>query len=183
MPEIILPQIILDIQREIGNFISKCVEIIVFFTDWSEFAALLAFWIIVAEILIFIIFIPLHRLILRKIQSSKADLVKEIDEVIFLLAKAQIDSKISKDQLGGDPHFAMMNEMFATEHFEYLNNIDRIKSFVTKIQVILGTTIATDDQRKRVSKIQRKMKILIFFSRFIGILDCIFTLGIYRLFW
>ncbi|MDR0369083.1 MAG: hypothetical protein LBH96_00680 [Candidatus Peribacteria bacterium] len=63
-------------------------------------------------IVIFLIILPFHRNILKKLHSAKQELVKNIDEIIYLLAKHQYESHISKRELGGDPHMAMMKEMF-----------------------------------------------------------------------
>ena len=153
-----------------------------FFFAVSSLTATIVFWLIVAEILIFILFLPLHRWILRKINKSKQDLVKEVDEVIYLLAKSQYESHISKQQLGGDPHFAMMKEMFKSGSFEYLDNVDAIKNLVGKIQQLINVQIVTDEQRTRVAKIQKKMKIQRVLSKIFGIPICVFTLGIYKLF-
>jgi hypothetical protein len=77
-----------------------------------------------------LLFIPLHRRILKKLDLAKQSLVKQIDEIIYLLTKTQFDAHISKKDLGGDPCMAMMREMFKSGHFEYLDNIALIKENV-----------------------------------------------------
>lgn len=168
-------QILLDFYNQVLNTLS-------FFTGLDSQTSFIVFRIIIAEIVVFLVIIPLHRLILRRISSTKQNLVQQMDEVIYLLAKAQYSSNISEQDLWWDPHFAMMKEMFQSAKFEYLDNVPRLKDFSNKVQLLLNTTIATDQQRTTISKLQKKMKILIFFSRLVWILICIFTLWLYRLF-
>lgn len=81
-------------------------------TGMGRLASLVLLRIIIAEVLIFLLFIPLHRYLLKKLHLAKRLLVKQVDEIIYLLAKAQYSSGISERELGGDPHMAMMKEMF-----------------------------------------------------------------------
>jgi len=105
---------------------------------------------------------PIHRKILKKLHIAKQELVKYIDEIIYLLAKYQHASKISKKELGGDPHMAMMTEMFKSGHFEYLDNISLIKENVEKVELLLQKQVVDEEQRTKVHSVQRKMKRLIF---------------------
>jgi hypothetical protein len=134
----------------------------------------------VVEILIFCLFLPLHRKILRNLENAKKRLVKQIDEIIYSLAKTQYESHISRKELGGDPHMAMMKEMFKSGSFEYLNNISIIKENVGKVELLLRKQVATPEQWEEVDACQKKMKRLIFWKNFIGWLITIFTLGIYK---
>ncbi len=94
-----MPQIAVDILRELEHFYLRSVETIAFFFALSPLMAMVIFWLVFAEIVVFVILLPLHRLILRSINKSKQGLVKEVDEVVYLLAKAQYESNISKQEL------------------------------------------------------------------------------------
>ncbi|MDR0649994.1 MAG: hypothetical protein LBG59_00885 [Candidatus Peribacteria bacterium] len=103
-------------------------------------------------------------------------LVQQIDEVIYLLTKAQYESHISKKDIGGDPCMAMMKEMFKSGHFEYLDNIALIKENVGKVELLLQKQVASPEQRKNITYLQKKMKKLIFQKNLIGTFCSIFTL-------
>lgn len=125
----------------------------------------------------------MHRRILRSLTKIKQSLVKEVDEVIYLLAKAQYQSKISKQVLGGDPHFAMMQEMFKSGNFEYLENIEVIRTLISKIQQLINIPVVADTQRARVGEYQKKLKRRNILSKVVGSGITLLTLGIYKLFW
>ena len=59
----------------------------------------------------FLIFLPLHRYSLRKVKEAKQTLTSLVDEVIYLLSKAQY-SLLEKETLQYDPCFALMKTMF-----------------------------------------------------------------------
>ncbi|MDR2190779.1 MAG: hypothetical protein LBP53_06485 [Candidatus Peribacteria bacterium] len=128
------------------------------------------------------LFIPLHRKLLKRLQLTKQTLVQTVDEVIYLLAKAQYESKISKKDLGGDPHMAMMKEMFKSGHFEYLNNIALIQENVKKVELLLQKQVVSPELRSHIVLLQKKMKRLLFWDKGLGIFCSIFTVGIYKLF-
>jgi len=84
----------------------------------------------------FVIFLPLHRIILKKVVKAKKNLIDSVDRVIFLLSKAQYS--LSEDQiLKFDPCFALMKTMFGSGHFEYIDNLDTIKENVKKVESLL----------------------------------------------
>ncbi|MBO7094742.1 hypothetical protein J6V86_00690 [bacterium] len=59
----------------------------------------------------FLIFLPLHRLSLKRVLKAKKDLVNSVDRVIYLLSKAQY-SLSEQQTLQYDPCFALMKTMF-----------------------------------------------------------------------
>jgi hypothetical protein len=130
-----------------------------------------------------VLFIPLHRTLLKRLHIAKQKLVHQIDEVIYLLTKTQYDSHISKKDLGGDPCMAMMKEMFKSGHFEYLDNISLIQDNVAKVELLLQKQVVSPEKRNEITYLQKKMKKLMFRENLIGIVCSIFTLGIYKLFW
>jgi hypothetical protein len=125
----------------------------------------------------------LHRKLLKKHNQTKKLLVKQIDEIIYLLARVQYVAPISKKELGGDPHMAMMKEMFKTGHFEYLDNIALIKENVGKVELLLQRQVARPDQREQVHLSQKKLKRLQILNKIFGYFCTIGTLGVYNLFW
>ncbi|MDD2537590.1 MAG: hypothetical protein PHU61_03830 [Candidatus Absconditabacteria bacterium] len=152
-------------------------------TGWSDMGVLI-FWIILTiYLIVFGIFLPLHRKILRSLKKAEQDLVQLVDKIIYLLSKAQYQSNISKRDLGGDPCMALMKEIFRSGNFNYLDNIPRIKEDVAKVELLLQTQVGTEEERAQIAKLQKKMKKLIRWKKFFGRIITIFTLGIYKPFW
>ena len=66
---------------------------------------------VIVWVISFLIFLPLHRLSLKKEKKAKQDLVNSVDRLIYLLSKAQYS--LSENQaLQFDPCFALMKTMF-----------------------------------------------------------------------
>ena len=190
------------------SYVEKCVEIILFvvlekmdkfinilnqtwisYTDWINFFLHTnELWttIIGVAILVwlfsFLIFLPLHRRSLRKVLKAKQNLTDEVDEVIYLLSKAQYFLS-EKQTLQYDPCFALMKTMFESGHFEYIDNLDTIKENVKKVEVLLKQRIISDDQWNKIDKQKRNLKIATFWSKLFGYELNLATIGIYNLFW
>lgn len=128
------------------------------------------------------IFLPLHRKLLNHLEQTKKGLVQQIDEIIYALAKTQYAAHISRKVLGGDPHMALMKELFKSGSFEYFNTISIIKENLGKVELLLGKPVSTPEQRAAVETYQKKMKKLISLTTGIGSFITLFTLGLYRLF-
>ena len=125
---------------------------------------------------------PLHRRSLRKVLKAKQNLTDEVDEVIYLLSKAQYFLS-EKQTLQYDPCFALMKTMFESGHFEYIDNLDTIKENVKKVEVLLKQRIISDDQWNKIDKQKRNLKIATFWSKLFGYELNLATIGIYNLFW
>ena len=171
-----------DILYELGNARNRSITKVAFLFGISSFWAIVIVVAVLLLILTFIFFIPCHRALCKKIHTAKQELVQQIDEMIYLLAKAQYESAISRQALGGDPHMAMMGEMFRSWHFEYLDNISVIRTNIEKVELLLRKQIVSYEQWDLVTKYQKKLKRLYFRKKIFGFLSSVFTLGIYRLF-
>jgi len=130
----------------------------------------------------FVIFLPLHRIILKKVVKAKKNLIDSVDRVIFLLSKAQYS--LSEDQiLKFDPCFALMKTMFGSGHFEYIDNLDTIKENVKKVESLLWQRVISDEERKKINKQKSSLKFHRFWSKLLGYELNIVSFGIYNLFW
>lgn len=172
-----------DIIHEFNNARNRILENTMMLTGTSSLGASIILGVILLYIIVFSVIFPLHRKILKKLHLAKQELVKNIDEIIYLLAKDQYASHISKRELWGDPHMAMMKEMFKSWHFEYLDNIEIIKTNVGKVELLLQKQVVSNEQRNKVDIIQKEMKKLIFWKNILGWICTIPTLGVYKLFW
>lgn len=135
------------------------------------------FYCVILPLLIFI-----HRKICKKYEELQKDLVNEIDEIMYLLAKYQYQSHLSKQTLWGDPHFMMMREMFKTGHFQYLDNIKIIKENTKKVELIFRNQIVSDEKRNTIAKMEKKLLKKKRHKNVLGRFCSIVTVGIYRLF-
>lgn len=135
---------------------------------------------IIVWLISFLIILPLHRLSLRKTEKSKKNLIESVDELIYLLSKAQY--KLSEEQtLKYDPCFALMKTMFDSWHFEYLNNLDTIKENVKKVEALLHQSVISEEKWKKISKQKNSLKTHIFWNKFLGYELNIVTFGLYNL--
>ena len=159
------------------------------YTEWiSLFFHTEGTWNTILSILVlvwvinFLIFLPLHRLSLKKVLKSKQDLVNSVDKVIFLLSKAQY-SLTEKQALQYDPCLALMKTMFSSGHFEYIDNLDTIKENVKKVEVLLKQRVISDEEWSKIDSQRNSLKFHTFWSKFFGYELNLVTCGIYNLFW
>ena len=159
------------------------------YTSWIEFlfhssGTRTTVWsiLILVRLVSFLIFLPLHRLSLKKVLKAKKDLVDSVDRVIYLLSKAQYT--LSEEQtLKYDPCFALMKTMFWSGHFEYIDNLDTIKENVRKVELLLKKKVIPDDWWKRIDNQKSSLKFHLFWRKFFGYELNLVTLWIYNLFW
>lgn len=154
---------------------------ILFWADWNM--GIFVWILILCYFFLFLILIPIHRKICKTFNQYQQQLVKSVDEIIYLIAKFQKDANISKKALWWDPHFAMMKEIFKNGNFQYLGNIDVIKETTKKVEMIFQRQITSDEQRKTILKLEKKMKRKERQKNIIWRICTCFTLGIYKLFW
>ena len=178
-----------------NNFISRCdfmeqlANIWAIYTDWIKFFfnsnwTWTTVWSVVVLVWLvsFLIFLPLHRLSLKKVLEAKKDLVNSVDRLIYLLSKAQY-SLSEKQTLQFDPCFALMKTMFGTWHFEYVDNIDTIKENVKKVEILLKQRVISDEEWNKIDSQRSKLKFHLFWRKFFGYELNAVTCGIYNLFW
>ena len=159
------------------------------YTSWVEFFFHSGgIWTTIRSILVlvwaisFLIFLPLHRLSLKKEKQAKQDLVNSVDRLIFLLSKAQY-SLSQQQTLKYDPCFALMKTMFESGHFEYIDNLDTIKENVKKVELLLKQRVISDEERKKIDSQKSSLKFHTFWKKFFGYELNAITLCIYNLFW
>lgn len=159
------------------------------YSDWIKFFfnskwAWTTVWsiLVLVWIVSFLIFLPLHRLSLKRVLKAKKDLVNSVDRVIYLLSKAQYS--LSEEQtLKYDPCFALMKTMFGSGHFEYIDNLDTIKENVKKVEILLKQRVISDDEWNRIDKQRNKLRYHLFWRKFFGYELNFVTCWIYNLFW
>ena len=159
------------------------------YSDWIEFFFKSSgIWTTVWSILVlvwaisFLIFLPLHRLSLKKEKKAKQDLVNSVDRVVYLLSKAQY-SLSEQHALKFDPCFALMKTMFWSWHFEYIDNLDTIKENVKKVETLLKQRVISDAEWSKVDSQRSSLRFHLFWRKLFGYELNLVTCGIYNLFW
>ena len=159
------------------------------YTGWIEFffrsnETWTTIWSIVVLVWLvsFLIFLPLHRLSLKKVLNAKKNLIDSVDRVIYLLSKAQYS--LSEEQtLKYDPCFALMKTMFGSWHFEYVDNLDTIKENVKKVETLLKQEVISSEEWSKIDSQRCSLKFHTFWKKFLGYELNVVTLFIYNLFW
>ena len=165
-----------------NQFWTIYIDWIEFFFHTNQLRTKIIWIVILVWFFSFLVILPLHRLSLRKQKQARQNLVTSVDEVIYLLSKAQYS--LSETQpLQYDPCFALMKTMFGSWHFEYLDNLDTIKENVKKVEVLLKQRVISDEQWKKIDNQKSSVKTHTFWSKLLGYELNLVTLGIYNLFW
>ena len=150
-----------------------------FHTKWTW--STVAWVLVLLYVISILVFLPLHRLILRNVKKAKQNLTTSVDEVIYLLSKAQYT--LSEQQaLKYDPCFALIRTMFWSGHFEYIDNLDAIKENVKKVEVLLKQRVISDEQRKKIDSQKSSLKFHTFWSKLFGYELNILSIWIYNWF-
>ena len=155
---------------------------IVFFLHTNQLRTKIIWIVIFVCFFSLLVILPLHRLSLRKQKQARQNLVTSVDEVIYLLSKAQY-SLSETHPLQYDPCFALMKTMFGSWHFEYLDNLDTIKENVKKVEVLLKQRVISDEQWKKIDGQKIRVKSHTFWSKLFGYELNLVSFGIYNLFW
>ena len=144
------------------------------YTDWIGFffrsgEKWTMIWsiVILVWLVSFLIFLPLHRLSIKKVLKAKKDLINSVDKVIYLLSKAQY-SLSEQQSLKYDPCFALMKTMFGSGHFEYIDNLNTIKENVKKVEVLLKQRVIPDTEWDKIDKQKNSLRLHTFWKKFFG---------------
>ena len=137
---------------------------------------------VLVRLISFLIFLPLHRLSLKKVLKAKKDLVDSVDKVIYLLSKAQY-SLSQQQTLKYDPCFALMKTMFGSGNFEYVDNLDTIKENVKKVETLLKQEVISGEEWNKINSQRNSLNFHTFWSKFFGYELNVVTCGIYNWFW
>ena len=161
---------------------STYIDWVGFFFHSNEIWTKIWSYLILIWVISFLVFLPLHRLSLKRVLKAKKDLVDSVDKVIYLLSKAQY-SLTEKQTLKYDPCFALMKTMFGSGRFEYIDNLNTIKENVRKVEILLKQRVISDAEWNKIHKQKISLKRHIFWSKFFGYELNFVTCGIYNLFW
>ncbi|MCX6822504.1 MAG: hypothetical protein NTX91_00715 [candidate division SR1 bacterium] len=163
----------------ITRFQSAGVRILHIFTNVTGLTpetALLVLWIILGYIIFLLIFIPLHKSLLRVLKKKKEKLTREYDTLRYLVAKAQKQNTMTTE-------FRGIKVLFDTTHPDYFHHHAEIKSEIKSIESGLGATIVDDVTRVKIEKKLKNYDSLKLFVNIFGRIISAITILVYKLFW
>ncbi len=138
--------------------------------------AMIVLRIIFWYIIILIIFIPLHKSLVRLLHKKKERLTWEIDTLRYLVAKAQQKSEKTTENKG-------IKILFDLPKPDYFHHLVEIKQEIKSIEGGLWTSIVDDVARSRIEKMYGKRKSLNTFTNVYGRIVSAITIFVYKLFW
>ena len=118
---------------------------------WTGYEAHLVNWalIIIGVYLVFIIiFLPLRKWTKKTKLWLQKSLITQIDEMIFLLAKYQ-HQHINVQNLGGNPHIALMRSIFTQGNCDYIKSSKMILENIRKVEQLLAQKVISEDREKK----------------------------------
>lgn len=152
------------------------------FTGLSSGVAHLIFWLIIGYFLIFFLIIPLQISLKKRKIRLQQQLVEQVDEMIYLLARAQHLKQIDLKTLGGNPHIALMKSIFTKWNCDYLQSAFLILDNMHKVETLLGNKVVSPEKESIFLKGIRRYKRISFFEAFLRGIAVLATLGIYAVF-
>ncbi len=162
------------IQRLISQFQS--------FTGLSQARAMVIFWLIIGYLVLFLIIIPIHRSLKKKKIWLQKSLIIAVDEMIYLLARAQHSKQLDLKSLGGNPNIALMKSIFTKGNCDYIQSSFLILDNMHKVESLLGEKVVPIEKEGSFLKMIKKYHMISFFEAFFRGFAVVATLGIYLLF-
>lgn len=166
---------------EIPNILDQVISSFQTFTGITPRYAPLVFWLIISYLLLFLLILPLHKQLKKKKSWLQQQLVAQVDEMIYLLAKAQHLKKLDLKALGGNPHIALMKSIFTKGNYDYLQSAFLILDNMHKVETLLGEKVVPQEKEADFLKGIKRYQRISFFEAFLKMLLMIGTLGSYTL--
>ena len=120
---------------------------------------------------------------MRKARLKKEqEIVKDVDEMIYLLAKAQHEMNIDIRKLWWNPNIALMKSIFTKWECDYVKSTSLILDNIHKVETLLWSKIISEVKENSLIKDSQKHLALKASERTFLMLASIPTFGIYYLF-
>lgn len=101
--------------------------------------------------------------------------------MIYLLAKAQHFKYLDLKALGGNPHIALMKDIFKKGEYNYLQSAFLILDNMHKVETLLGEKVVPQEKEVDFLKGIKRFCRISFFEALFKMFLIIGTLGIYAL--
>lgn len=117
----------------------------------------------------------------RRKNRLEKELVTQIDEMIFLLAKYQ-HVHTDTQSLGGNPHIALMRSIFTEGNCDYIRSSKLILDNMHKVEQLLSQKVISEEREKKFKSDLRIFKVMQVFEMIFRVMVAIPTLWIALLF-
>ena len=151
-------------------------HIFVNITGLTPQVAMIVLLVIIWYIVLLIIFVPIHKSLVRLLHKKKEKLTREYDTLRYLVAKAQKQSTPTTES-------RWIKILFDATHPDYLHHHAEIKQEIKSIESGLWAPIVDDVTRVRIEKKLKNYDSLKLFVNIFWRIISIITILIYRLFW
>jgi hypothetical protein len=94
-------------------------------------------WAFIGYLIIFFIIIPIHKKLKKTRLKKEQEIVKDVDEMIYLLAKAQHEMNIDVRKLWWNPNIALMKSIFTKWECDYVKSTYLILDNIHKVEMLL----------------------------------------------
>ena len=127
--------------EKIAEWYERIISQIQYFFGTSELQSIIVFWAIIIYSIVFFILIPIHKKFRKKRLEKEKEIVKEVDEMIYLLAKSQHEMNIDIRKLWWNPNIALMKSIFTKGECNYVKSTFLILDNIHKVENLLGKKI------------------------------------------
>jgi hypothetical protein len=148
---------------------------------WEVWSNIL-FWAIIFYIILFSVFVPLHKHFRKKRIIKEQEIVKDVDEMIYLLAKAQHEMDIDIRKLWWNPNIALMKSIFTKGECDYIKSTFVILDNIHKVESLLWKKVIAIEKESLLIKDSQKYNALKYMEKIFLRIVSIPTLWIYYLF-
>jgi len=131
-----------------------------YFLGTSELRSNIILWAIIIYLIIFLVIVPIHRKLKKKRLAKEQEIVKDVDEMIYLLAKAQHDMNIDIRKLWWNPNIALMKSIFTKWECDYIKSTFLILDNIHKVESLLGNKIISEEKESQLLKDSQKYNAL-----------------------
>lgn len=140
------------------------------------------FWAVIVYLIVFFVIIPLHKKFKKQRLKKEQEIVTDVDEMIYLLAKAQHTLWVDVRKLWGNPNIALMKSIFTKGNCDYIKSSYLILDNIHKVESLLWDKIISLDKESLLlkdAKAYLKIKSMETIFFWIAVIP---TFGIYYLF-
>ena len=132
--------------EKIAEWYERIISQIQYFFGTSELQSIIVFWAIIIYSIVFFILIPIHKKFRKKRLEKEKEIVKEVDEMIYLLAKSQHEMNIDIRKLWWNPNIALMKSICTKGECNYVKSTFLILDNIHKVETLLGKKIISQEK-------------------------------------
>ena len=172
----------MTIFKKISIWYQQIIERIQYYIGTSPFRSNVILWAVIVYLIVFFIIIPIHKRFRKARLKKEQEIVKDVDEMIYLLAKAQHEMNIDIRKLWWNPNIALMKSIFTKWECDYVKSTSLILDNIHKVEALLWSKIISEVKENSLIKDSQKHLALKASEGTFLMLASIPTFGIYYLF-